>query len=640
MFQTWVSCYLKDGNKMGCWIAFCGKSDNFSRRIRRFRKVFSVDGVPRLTTIIMNHDRFFRSVLWAWRNNGVPDVNVRSDGDGNVVILCGAVTDLGRYGSVSSDPNETAKNIMHLWKEHRDSIIDQINGSWSFVFYNAKDQSVVAFTDRFASRSVWISRDGNVWIIGNFPSAVVTLRKNSTTIDPAGLWSLFQTSRHIPGRGLYSQVFSLIAGQKVVLKSDGDYGISNWYKRRYKPDYTRSPREWGYRLANALKCSAALYKRITPHPYLFLSGGLDSRIAAAAIGRPLKNITLFTKPNTELRITDFVSFFLGLKHFRIKQSDYWYYLKTIDAAALISSGNYNIAHAHFIVPTINIAGHSSNVAFLLGDLLENLNKHYSHLQKDKRLTFSPDKFPYVLNTYDRYTTQNLNRLMRIFNFDFAAHLQRYWIEEIQKIAKSITNVSEDDADRFDTYFRWIDVSVTPTYNMITCIWPFASERNIFFNNELNDLSLQIPSSIRGTGIIHRWILWYLNRWLLFIPDANNFLPVFFPKHLQKIAKEIRPKLGRLRRNLYSKAKPSQFLPSSGCWPLLYELYRKDIHYRMAIECLFNDGRAFPGDIFNIVEIRMIWDEFLQGDNSLMFDINMLISFGSLNRLIPIQGIQI
>jgi len=637
---------------MGCWIAFFGKSDNLSRRIRKFRKVFSVDGVPKLTTIIMNHDRFFRSVLWAWRDNGVPDVNVRSDGDGNVVILCGAVTDLGRYGSVSSAPNETAKNIMHLWKEHRASIIDQINGSWSLVFYNAKDQSVVAFTDRFASRAVWISRDGNVWIIGNFPSAIVTLRENSITLDPAGLWSLFQTSRHIPGRSLYSEVFSLIAGQKAVLripspfpsrgeeKGGGDayYSISNWYKRRYEPDYSLTPKEWGYRLACALKNSAKRIKRITPNPYLFLSGGLDSRIAAAAFGEGLKTITLCSSSNFESRVAKLVSNQLRLTHQPIIRTPYWY-LDTLNASALISSGNYLVSHTHFLVPAKELCKKISDASFLLGDLLENLNKHYFSTPKVVPFAFNSEKLPYLLTNFIFSVSKNPQRLSRIFNKNICAHLQRCWTESIIESAKLVMDVSDDAHDRFDTYLRWVDVGVTYTYNMITCLWPIAGECNLFFDNDLNDLSLKIPSKIRGKGILHTWILWHLNKELLLIPDANNFLPPFMHKFIQNIAKQTRPKLGRLRRRLYIKTKADAVnLPTSGSWPLFAELYRRDKKYRTMIESLLFDKSALPSEIFDHSEIQNIWQEFLNGNFSLLLDINSLITFGSLNRLISCSAL--
>ena len=171
-----------------------------------------------------------------------------------------------------------------------------------------------------------------------------------------------------------------------------------------------------------------------------------------------------------------------------------------------------------------------------------------------------------------------------------------------------------------------------------CLWPFACERNLFFDNELNELSLNIPANLRGKGILHPWTLWHLNKMLLLIPETNYFLPPFVPKVLQDISKRIRPKFGRLRRRLYSKISSGPTLVTSSGWPLFYELYRKDRCYRNIIEQYLNDEEAFPKEIFNHVEIKKIWEEFLSANNDLLFEIYALISFGALHRIIPCNGI--
>ncbi|MEO0189984.1 MAG: asparagine synthase-related protein [candidate division WOR-3 bacterium] len=646
---------------MSGWIVLFGDITNFGQRLSRFRRIFSVDNVPQLNVETLNfskfhnssssfHDSNFIIVLWSWHKECFPDVYLSSDDMGNVLLLCGAVTDLGKFGTESSDQNETARKLLALWKERGDSIIDQINGSWSLLFYNARENILTAFTDRFASRSIWISQDGKIWIIGNFPSAIVVMRGNSTSYDPAGLYSLFVISRHIQGRSLYKEVFSLIAGQKITLKGpslltspsrgedrggdDGYCSISHWYKRRYRPDFSAKPKEWGYRLAYELRCSAKRYKKITPNPYLFLSGGLDSRIVAAAYGKDLKTITLCTSPNFESRIARLVSYYSGLKHQQIIRSPYWY-LDTLMASALITSGNYLFSHTHFIVPVIEIIEDEPDASFFLGDLLENLNKHYFSIPSGSSFTFTPENLPDLLTQFIPSVSRIQNPELGIFNNKISNYLHRNWLDAIQDSAKLVMDVSEDDRDKFDTYLRWIDVSVTYTYNMITCIWPLASERNLFFDNELNDLSLQIPADIRGKSIIHKWILWHLKKELLIIPDANYFLPVFMPKWLQRFSKETRPKLGHMRRRLYTKRKrEASIMPTAGSWLLFNELYRQDKRYRDSIESLLNDGTAFPFEIFDHKGIRILWQEFLNGNNSLLFDINALLTFGILNRLIP------
>lgn len=621
---------------MGGWIAIIGDVDDFQTRLNKFKKIFSVEGVPELRIETFEDTPRIKIITWAWNEHFVPDVYVKKR-DNHVLVLCGVVTDLGKYGPVLEDQNQTAMRILELWIEDGEKIIDQLNGSFSCLFYDQKEKKISLFTDRFASRSIWVAKEDSNWIVGNFPSAIATTRRESPKIDPVGLWSLLYAGRHLGTHGLYSGINTLMAGQTAVI-GDSQYKISQWWNRKYQPENGISPKEWGYRLAHALTESADQYKRVCKRPYLFLSGGLDSRVAAAAFKNPLRTVTLCTSPNMESRIASLVSRSLRLEHQTIVRSPYWY-LDTMSASALISSGNYLNHHTHFIVPIKDINSENPDAEFLLGDILENFNKHYFSMSDNNKLSFNPDKVHEILN-YVPSTIKDTNRIGIHFNRDIRRKLEEQYNVALKEYAQSLIDVSEDDADRFDTFLRWADVSVTYTYNMITCMWPLAKERNLCFDNDLNKLSLKIPSDLRGAGILHKWILYHLDKKLLLIPDANNFLPPFFPETVKQLSKKIRPKLGNFRRSLI-KIQTQNKKPvtaTSGSWLLLHEMYRKDQRYRERIESIIFDKTMFSPENFDLEQIRNTWKEYLNGNLSLNFEIESLLSFGNLNTMIPCDGI--
>lgn len=621
---------------MGGWISLSGQLTDLKERAKRFKNVFDIENVPNLNMNINQNTKEFATILWAWKKGNVPDVYLYYDEEGDVLLFCGVITTLTDSTFEIYNNRMIVKDLLSLWKSHGDSVIKKINGSWSLLFYQTKDKTITLFTDRFASRSIWISRDKNTWVIGNFPSSIVTLRNDKTTLDPAGLWSLFQTARHIPGKSLYKEVFSLTAGQKAILKSNGKFNITNWLYRRYKANNHLTAKDWGCALSQALRCSGDRLKRITPDMRLFLSGGIDSRIVAAAYGNSLKTITLCNSPNFESRIARSVAKNLKLEHKTIVRSPYWD-LNSLNASALISSGNYFIKHTHFIMPVLDIVKNYNDASFILGDPIENLNKHYFDKNKIDRCDIS--NMPRTLLRSIPQVSPIPSRISKIFNSNLRKILHDSWFDCIKKSYSSVMSVSEDMSDRLDTYLRWIDVSVTYTYNMITCIWPFASERNLFYDNDLDDLSLQIPANVRGQQILHRWILWFLKKTLLIIPDSNHFLPIIIPKQIQNIALSLRPYLGNFRRNIYRRFKYSSHkLPTSGSWLLRSYLYRDDKNYRKLIGEYLRDKDAFPADIFNREEITEIWNAFLGGDSSMLYYINALLSFGVLHRFVPTHGV--
>lgn len=624
---------------MGGWITEIGVASDFDERLARFEKTFNVNGVPSLRVETHIHTNHARTIMWAWNRFRVPDVYVKETEGGVAIVLCGVITDLGHFGPLPNNQESTASLVLRLWLEHRDNLIKELNGSFNCLFYDPNKDEATLYTDRFASRSVRFTKENDMWIVGNFPSAIAAIKKNKPKIDPVGLWSLFHAGRHVGKHCLYYNTHCLLAGEKAILSTASEAIVSKWRQRRYIPDRSVKTRDWGARIAKALQESSQRYKRVCAGPYIFLSGGLDSRIAAAAFGEPLKSVNLSTSPNAETRIASIVSKVVGIEHETIIRSPYWY-LNTLDAAALISAGNFLTCHTHFIVPASGIASQNSDAEFFLGDLLENFNKHYFSMPDGNSLTYNPQKMTEMLHSWVPYSIRNTNRLGVHFREEVRKNIEKIYRDALEDYAKSLVDVSEDDADRLDTFLRWADVSVTPTYNMITCIWPIAGERNIFFDNEVNEISLKIPSLIRGAGLLHKWTLHHLNRILTLIPDANTFLPPVFPNSIGIFAKKIRPTIGRIRRCAVHKPKSKPVLKTSGSWLLMHEMYRKDSRYRKRIENLIIDENVFPSEIFDLEQIRNTWNEYLAGNTSLHFEVEALLSFGNLHRMVVCNGIEI
>lgn len=623
---------------MGGWIALVGSGDELGNRIDRFRRVFSVPNVPPLR---INQDKVFPDIAflsWAWNDHAVPDVQVACDGH-VALLLCGVITDMGLLGPLPTDLNLTALKVLELLRDQGSEIIEQLNGSFSCLFFDGRTRHISFFTDRFASRSVWYTEDIGVWLVGNYPSAVATVMNGSRRIDPAGLWSLFHAGRHVGSRGLFSNIRTLLGGQRADILPSRGININHWWQRVYRPDHTISPSEWGFHLSGALRTSAARYKKVCGSPHLFLSGGLDSRIAAAAYGEPLKTITLCTNPNVESRIASLVSRTIGLENQRIIRSPYWY-LESMNASALISSGNYLNHHTHFIKPVQQLISGNRESEFLLGDLLENFNKNYFSAPHKNLLGFSPEHIKEILFAYAPYTIKDKQRIGIYFQSEIRKKMEGYYTEALMGYAQSLSGVSDEPADLFNTFLRWADVSITPTYNMFTCIWPFAKERNIYFDNELDDLSLKIPADLRGKGVLHKWIIYHLNKRLLLIPDANYLLPPFMPNRMKMAAKKIRPFIGKLIRGIVGGKGNKPVLNTSGSWLLLHEMYRKDNLYRSHIESIIFNDEVFSPELFDSDNIHKVWEEYSNGNISLHTEIESLISFGSLQRLIPSDSIDI
>lgn len=622
---------------MGGWIALINSPDDPENRIDRFRKVFSVPNVPPLR---INQDKLFPDLLflsWAWNDHTVPDVHIASDSH-VAVLLCGVITGFGTLAGPESDQSRAAQKLLDLWRIHGERLVPELNGSFSLLIYDSLTGDTRVFADRFASRTAWLSQEGEGFICGNFPSVLAACGRTSPVLDGAGLWSLLHMSRSPANRGLFRGMHRLLAGQRAFLNPKTGLKVGRWHALSYRPDTAKRQAEFGRELAHALRQSAGRYRATCSNPHLFLSGGMDSRLVAAAFGPPLSTITLCTRPNAESRFASLAARAVGVSNRTIVRSPYWY-LECADAASLISGGSHFGYHVHFLKPMQEVLKQMPDAAFLLGDLMENFSKHYYRTTRDFPL-FDPATITSFYQRHISYTVSDLSRIGRHIRTETGRRFQDEYNQSMTELACSVRDFSTSDEDRYDIMLRWVDVGITPTYNMISCIWPLAEERNLAFDNDLQALGQTIPAPLRGTGALHSLILMELNPKLLLVPDSNYFLPPLVPRGIAAYAKKVRPVLGSIRRfmlrRVHGRNKP--VLSTSGSWLLLHELYRKDRSYRAHVEGILLDKDLFPEEIFDHSEIRRTWERFLAGDISLGFEVEGLLSFGSLNRLLSFGGL--
>ena len=609
----------------------------------RLRNVFDVPGMPELEISFAKHGPGLIRIQWAWNQSPSFDTAVASTTDGHVtamidgyVVECDACLS-GRTGRIE-------KQVVEWFATRGEENITHINGSFACVRLDMKSSRLAVWTDGIASRPVWIARSDHAWFVGNYPAAIAAVMPNRPRLNPAGLWSLFVSSRHVGEHGLYEGFQNLHAGYRATI----DYGVhpgriqvTRWRENVFRPEKGITPGHWGEAIAAELKAAARRLQCHSDSPQLFLSGGLDSRLVLGAIGNSATGVTLTSTPNNmNVRLARRAARIVGAEHVAIDRSPNWY-LDRFESAALLAGGNYNLAHAHFLIPVSSILKSNPSATFLLGDLMENFNKHYFKPSVVGNHRFIPEEIPHVYAQLYSYTHRDEKRLRRLFQHGIADYLSAAWSGATVELCKEVRSVSDDDADCFDSLFRWYNCGLCPTYLMSECIRPLGRERNLMYDKQMIDLLYRIPAEIRGAGVLHSWTLWHLNKGLALLPDSNFWVPPISPKVVKKFTRSVRPAVGRLSRRIRSMSSGMEGKTATeGSWHMLETRFREDSEHRAFVESVIEDPECFPSEIFQRDEIRSAWHAFVHGGGSRdqAFEINMLLSFGLLNRRIPTSGL--
>lgn len=627
---------------MGLWIFTAGTDCKAHTRLNSLKILFDVFQRSPFSVSVLDSSDDFQLIHGSWADPRDNDFFHYTSGDRpgfNRVIMDGYVTELGKFGPVNSSQERFLPELLKLWNVHGDDLLPEINGSYALLFVNEQDKTVVCCSDRLSSRPVWFSADGSRFHFGNNPGLLAFCRSNTTHLDPVGVWSLFAAGRAIGAHGLFDEIRKIGAARIARWRAGSSLAFSTWWKSAYVPDREANPADWGGRIAEALGHSVRRVLAVSPAPHLFLSGGLDSRIAAAALGSQSKAVTLCSGKNVEARLAKYVAGILGLEHETIVRGSSWYQ-ETMEVAGLLAGGNYNLFHSHFIMPVSLVRRKCPEASFFLGDLLENFNKHYFRANAIRSDRVDPAEISERYSVFYNYGHPNPRNLLSLFRPSMTGRMHSAWKEEVVRLYRLVGERSSDYRDRLDLFFRWADVSATPTFHMIGGFRPFGNERNLMYDNSMIDLLLTVPADERSRGGLHVRTLLNLKPVLSLVPDANYWLPPIVPRSFQKTAETVRPFIGKARRYLHTALTGRTSMSTEGSWPLLGLLLRFDREYRNSIDTLLRCESAFPPDLFDAKVISSCWRNYLDGSDEHYYEICMLISFGILHRKLKTSGIAI
>ena len=619
---------------MSGWI-WISVDDRAEHRMASFRKTFDVSGVAPLNLKVFNNGPGVASA-WMWKvAPDWADIAHAADGSG-ALLLDGYLTDAGRFGDVPRHGANTAAWLLGLWRAHGEALLPELNGSFSLTVLSVDGRDAIVATDRWCSRPVWYAVEGETLLLANNTSSVAALYEGSLHLDKAGVWSLLAGNRPVAERTIYREIQRIGAGQLVKLRDGVITTTRRWYELKFEANKRYKAAEWGEQIAAALRDSASAISKLGD-PNLFLSGGLDSRIAAGAFSEVFDTTTIISGTNLSSEVAERVANAVGSRHQTLYRDDNWY-LNAFGAASLAAGGNYNVHHAHFFqaVERLEVL---PGTHFVLGDLAENFNEHYWKISDaDAQSTLPADVVP-LYPKLDKYSHKNPHQLSQLFADGMADDCSQQWGEAFQPVVDKCFTVSEDARDSLDALFRWHDNCFCPTNLMLECVRPVGGHANLMFDNRLFELMQQVPADMKTKGVLHKATLKHLNFRLLWIPNSNFWLPPVFPAWMESANRDwrrkLRPLIGKIRNTNVPQLGAAK--SSTGSWHVMYQWYWNDPAHRDFLHDLIDDEQALPRELFDRQGLRNSLAAFEAGDVMRRYEIYPLISFALIHRQLPTTG---
>ncbi len=551
---------------------------------------------------------------------------VAADPDGSVAAMAGELFD--RRAASHDHELQPVDDLHFALQQYRLGgwrALRELNGSFALAIREPGDKLLLA-TDRQVSHPLFYRRLHRGLAFSTRSNVLLAACEEGHCELDVGAVMEFLTLQDVQlARTFIRQVRAVPAGG--MLTWNGGEPVARRYWRMRYTEEPGSLEEYAAALAEALRRAAARQSADFDRGAVFLSGGLDSRLTAAALRRPMTAFTVGDWAGPEVRVARRVARRMGWPHVFLRRRA-GHYARLLDRAVELTGGMQRFDHCHFLGHLDGIRGNFS-AAFVEEPMDVLLKGHYWH----RRLDVHGIKVP-APGSAGPAVSDPVETLMRLdVKSTYSSAPWRLFREpwgslycEIirQALRRRITDAGthcpeaalEHAAGR-GSYGR------TSSFANLSCLRPDVRARALCLDNEVLELSLRTPARYRATGRLVTLALRRLAPALATVPLARSGLRPDAPERVAWLAQMGAEVAFRLRRACGRF--PAHYTRES--WPDRGELLRAGA-LRGRLERTLADESCFPGVLFDRGGMQELYAEHLARKRDHRWLLLCLLTFGT------------
>jgi asparagine synthase (glutamine-hydrolysing) len=177
--------------------------------------------------------------------------------------------------------------LVHLYEEFGDAMVHALEGMFAFALWDERRGRLLVARDRFGEKPLFVhERDGELLFASEL-TALLEAKPELREIDPAAIDAFFVLG-YIPGPGtVVPGVRQLPPGHLLAWERDGRRAVERrWWSPPHGPTELHEPLSGLGAEAQRLFAESVSTRMIADVPVgVFLSGGIDSTLVAAAAAR-------------------------------------------------------------------------------------------------------------------------------------------------------------------------------------------------------------------------------------------------------------------------------------------------------------------------------------------------------------------
>ncbi|MDX2127457.1 MAG: asparagine synthase (glutamine-hydrolyzing) [Chloroherpetonaceae bacterium] len=231
------------------------------------------------------------------------------------------------YKTYSTCDTETVLNLYACFGE---GCLSYLEGMFAFVIWDLKEKTLFAARDRFGQKPLLFSNQNGHWYFASELKAFLKSKVIAPLLDTVSAAMLIETGSVIQPRSIISGVFHLQAGHAMKIENGKERIWQYWDLAFSQQESEQVDYQTAKEKLNRLFIQAVESHIISDVPLgVFLSGGIDSSLIAAAMKLLGKNVQSFSlgfdsggKNYNETEYASIVSKHLGTNHTEVILSEH------------------------------------------------------------------------------------------------------------------------------------------------------------------------------------------------------------------------------------------------------------------------------------------------------------------------------
>ena len=215
--------------------------------------------------------------------------------DGSIVVICNGeiynylelkqrMVELGHTFKTKSD----VEVLLHLYEEEGEDFVKDLNGQFAFALYDRNNDCLILARDHFGINPLFYTIVDGLFIFASEIKAILEHPSVPREVDLTGLDQVLSFPGLVSPRTMVRGISSLKSGHRVVVRNARVKVEEYWdldYPKANEIAYDKPESYYVDELEKLLFRSIRLRLQSDVPVGFYLSGGLDSSLIAAAIGK-------------------------------------------------------------------------------------------------------------------------------------------------------------------------------------------------------------------------------------------------------------------------------------------------------------------------------------------------------------------